>query len=253
MAFFRSNKQGPEVVIEKEEASSSTPAFAIAKVFAWMALWLLITTVVALGGGALMNYLFTSFQSEEVLYGLLGTLVVSAIGIIVLSIIISTKFLKSGKSILPLAIVYSILMGVLCSSFVFIIDWYILGAAFGITTLVFGIMTLIALLAKDKLNGLAIAGMGLAFGALIGSLFMVVVMVFLPQYYEWYYWIITLALLCAVILVTIYDIRRIKTLAKQGALTKNLSMYLGFCLYNDFVYIFIKIMEILAKVKGNNN
>lgn len=257
MGFFKSYKNNNEAVIDTSSTSRSN-SYSIAKVFGWMFLWLAITSVVALGLGYAMNVVMNNLLngvagSEDVMIGFLVAMVISAIAVLVLTIVIQIVFLRKGRSILVPAIIYSILMGVLCSTFTFMLPWWLLGISFAITCALFGIMSLIALLAKQKLNGLAIAGMGLFFGALMMSGFMLIVMLLFPQYYEWYYWIISLALLCGVVLTTIYDISRIKTLAAQGALTKNLSMYLGFTLYCDFMYILIRIIEIIARFTGNSS
>ena len=117
---------------------------------------------------------------------------------------------------------------------------------FGITSLIFGVMALIALISRSRLNGLAIVAIGLFLGAgimvgamLILSLFTDVTML---------YWIITLVLFAAIMFITIWDIARIKAIAQNGEMTKNLSLYCAFILYNDFINIFLRLLRIILYI-----
>lgn len=249
--FSRKKDPFPEVIDANGKDLSAS--YSLAKVFAYMFLWLGITAVVATPLGILINYLANSDVNGEFFLAYLGLIVAASIAVLVLTIVIQVKFLKKGKFTVPLAVIYAVLMGVMCSTYAVIIDGYLIGVSFGITSLIFGIMALIGVTAKKRLTGLAIAGMGLMFGALVMSGFMLIIMFFFPSFYQPYYWIISLAILCGVILTTIYDISRIKELAQKGALNKNLSLYLSFNLYVDFMYILIRIMELVAKVTGNSS
>ena len=113
-------------------------------------------------------------------------------------------------------------------------------------------MALIALLSKGRLNGLAIAAMGLFFGAAILSLVLWMMMLF-GVFSGTLYWIVSLATFAAVMLITIWDMARIKAIAQQGEMTKNISLYCAFVLYNDFIYIFLRILRIVLIVFARRN
>ena len=141
-------------------------------------------------------------------------------------------------------------MGIMLSTLAMVIDWSILGITFGITALIFGLMSLIALLSKGRLNGLAIAAMGLFIGAGILSLVLWILML-VGFFSGTLYWIVSLSVFVAVMLITIWDMARIKAIAQNGEMTTNISLYCAFILYNDFIYIFLRILRIVILVLGN--
>jgi FtsH-binding integral membrane protein len=255
MAFFDKRRHNSAEQVIETPREGATKSYSIAKVFGYMCMWLAITAVIALSLSPLLKYVLTASEGvdDSVFIALIVLLVASVITVLVLTFVIQIKFLRKGKSILVPGIIYSIAMGVLCSSVVMFVDWYLLGITFAITAALFGIMALIGLTAKKELNGLAVAGLGFFIGGILMSGFMLIVMFFFPTYYEHYYWIISLAILCGVVLTTIYDISRIKVLAHNGELNNNLSLFLSFHLYCDFMYILIRILELVLRASGNSS
>ena len=150
-------------------------------------------------------------------------------------------------------LIYVTCMGTLLSAFTIVLDWRVLGLAFGITAGTFLLMSLIALISKGRMNGLAVVGLGL----LIGSLFLGFInwwmAYILPDVWTWLMWVITFVTFGAMLLITIFDIWRIKKIAEQGEMSTNLELYLAFQLYVDFIYIFVRVvyflLVIIAKAK----
>lgn len=231
---------------------------SIAKVYGYMFLGLLITAAIALGLGAYFGKVLlkdvssdipTRFQSTNAII-LLVLLITSFIGIIVLSFVVPITIARGRRSVLVPSIIYTVLMGIMLSTLAMVIDWSILGVTFGITALIFGLMSLIALLSKGRLNGLAIAAMGLFIGAGILSLVLWILML-VGFFSGTLYWIVSLSVFVAVMLITIWDMARIKAIAQNGEMTTNISLYCAFILYNDFIYIFLRILRIVILVLGN--
>lgn len=231
---------------------------SIAKVYGYMFLGLLITAAIALGLGAYFGNVLlkdassdlpTRFQSTNAII-LLVLLITSFIGIIVLSFVVPITIARGRRSVLVPSIIYTVLMGIMLSTLAMVIDWSILGVTFGITALIFGLMSLIALLSKGRLNGLAIAAMGLFIGAGILSLVLWILML-VGFFSGTLYWIVSLSVFVAVMLITIWDMARIKAIAQNGEMTTNISLYCAFILYNDFIYIFLRILRIVILVLGN--
>lgn len=231
---------------------------SIAKVYGYMFLGLLITAAIALGLGAYFGNVLlkdvssdlpTRFQSTNAII-LLVLLITSFIGIIVLSFVVPITIARGRRSVLLPSIIYTVLMGIMLSTLAMVIDWSILGVTFGITALIFGLMSLIALLSKGRLNGLAIAAMGLFIGAGILSLVLWILML-VGFFSGTLYWIVSLSVFVAVMLITIWDMARIKAIAQNGEMTTNISLYCAFILYNDFIYIFLRILRIVILVLGN--
>ena len=233
---------------------------SIAKVFGYMFIGLAITAAISLGLAAFFRFVW-GVNSEQAInetlasnaaIALIVLLIVSAIGLIVLSIVVPITVARGRHSVLVPALIYSVLMGIMLSTICIFVPWSLLGLTFGITSLVFGLMALIALLSKGRLNGLAIAAMGLFFGAAILSLVLWMMMLF-GVFSGTLYWIVSLATFAAVMLITIWDMARIKAIAQQGEMTKNISLYCAFVLYNDFIYIFLRILRIVLIIFARRN
>jgi FtsH-binding integral membrane protein len=112
-------------------------------------------------------------------------------------------------------------------------------------------MTVIALITKSSMNGLAIIGSMLFIGAGITGLFAWIFTLFLPIYNLTLYYILTFAVFVAVMLITMWDVKRITTICENGEMNNNLSLYCAFTIYTDFIYIFMRIALILAAFDRN--
>ena len=253
MAFYtdsNGNVVSDESKYVQPEKAKKTGSVPLAKIFGYMFAGLLITALVAFGAGAIFaNWLVT--DPETASEAMFMILIVAAIVTIVLSIVMMFSLRKnSTKAILVPAIIYTICMGILLSSFTIFVDWWLLAGAFGITSLVFGLMALIAFTAKGNLSGLWIVAIGLIIGCGIISLVNLVLSLVLPSFPS-LYWLVSLGLFAAVMFITMFDMWRIKQICDQGAMSNNLALYCAFTLYVDFIYIFIRILAVLSKLKNN--
>ena len=229
---------------------TKSTGLSIAKVFSYMFFGLLITTAIAIGLGILFQRVLLANASTDLeariqetgALILLIALIVAFIGIIVLSIVVPIVAIRNRHSVLVPAIIYCVLMGVVLSTLVIFIDWFVLGLTFGITAGIFGLMALIALLSKSRLNGLAIAAIGLFVGAGILALVMWILMIAGVEITT-LYWAISLITFAAVMLITIWDMARIKAIAERGEMNPNVSLYCAYVLYNDFIIIFLRLLR----------
>lgn len=242
-----------------EDQRKQEAAFSLAKVFGYMFAGLLITVIVMFGLALLFHYLFPEVvtdafysapsegeESANTLTSnagifLLVILIVSFIGLIAMSATVNLVMAREKHSILVPAIIYSVLMGVALSTIAIFVPWYLLGVTFGITCIVFGMMSVIALLSKGKLNGLAMAGIGLVIGGSLLGLLLWVLSLFMTIGYLFY--IVSFAVFAGMMLITIWDIARIKNIAQQGEMSSNLSLYCAYILYVDFIYLFIRLLR----------
>ncbi len=263
---FADQQEQPKEKEKKSKVITSETGYSLAKIFLYMFIGLMITAGIALGLGAFFaNVLLkdapTAAEAKlqnDAAIALLILLIASAIGIIVLSFVVPITVAKGKRSVLVPAIIYTVLMGIMLSAITIFVPWYLLGLTFGITALVFGLMALIALLSKSRLNGLAIAAIGLLAGAFILSMVLMILMltnilVGSSEFPIWLYWVISLAVFAAVMLITIWDMARIKQIAEKGEMTKNLSLYCAFILYNDFIHIFLRILRIVLYIFGRRS
>jgi FtsH-binding integral membrane protein len=65
------------------------------------------------------------------------------------------------------------------------------------------------------------------------------------------YWLVSFLFFFAIILLTIFDLKRVKEIAMSGVATKNMAMLCALNLYVDFIYIFLRVLRIVAIIAGN--
>ncbi len=247
------NYSNNKVVFDNDSGKSisnkSSKAFNLTKVFGYCFIGLLITGLVAFGLGYLFNlWLINNYDvaRRSLLFILIGT----GIALIVMTFVIQGVFLKGRHSLYIPSLIYVILMGAMLSTMTIFIDWQILGYAFLITSGIFAIMTLIALISKNNLSGLAIVGMMMIFGALFVWLFTWLFTIWFPVVNMTLSYILNFVIFAAVMLITIADLYRIGKICEQGEMSNNLSLYCAFTIYTDFIYIFIRIAALLSSTSN---
>lgn len=229
--------------------STSSTVLNISKVFLYVFIGLLITTIVAMGVGIGLNQLLLK---DAAAYNgtVTGIMVGVAIALIIDVIVMNFVTLKGNHSIVGPAVIYAILVGLLFSTFVVWIPWEILGTAFGITCLTFVLMGLIAFLTKDNLSPLLIGAFGLLGGAGILALINFIIMLINPVLATPLFWIITFAMFAFFMLVTVFDLWNMKKIAERGEMSNNITLYCAFSLYVDFINIFLRILYFLLIIFG---
>ena len=240
----------------------------LTKVFGMMFICLLITTVVAAGVGygfqtLLINTAVTDASTGEVIFnpnlvqGLLVALGVSVIALLVMSFYLPISFARGRHNILIPLLIYVVLMGLLLSTFTFMFDWVILVEAFGITAIVFGVMGFLGYISKGRLVGIGGILSSLILGALLLSLvnyIMIFVTGTISQTNATLSWIVSLAIFAFLMLVTLYDVYRIKRIAEAGAgNNNNLVYYCAYILYSDFISILIRVIYYLGIFSNRRN
>ncbi len=229
-----------EVVGQKSRSGN----LSFAKIFFYMFLGLALTTGVAFGVGALLAYKCPDLETFRNVY--LGLMIGSAVTLVIMTFVINLVFLRGRHSILIPAIIYCVLMGVLLSSFPIFIDWKILGMAFGITSGIFLLLTLIAVISKGNMSPLLM----LSFGLFMGSGILILVNLLMRS--STLYWVISFAIFAAMMFITIFDIWNIKKITERGEMSTNLELYCAFTLYVDFIYILIRVIYFLILIYGKS-
>lgn len=225
--------------------SSSSTSLSIAKVFLYMFIGLLITAAVAFGVGAIVSYFLIEEGNTEIGTPYLIALIVSAVLLFVDMLVINFVTLKGKHSILVPGIIYAVLVGVLFSMLTIVVDWRLIGMAFGITSLTFLVMSLISFFTKGNLSPILTVVFGLLIGAGLLALINWIFMLATGGVIEALYWIVTFAIFAVVMLVTIFDLWRIKKIAEAGAMNNNLTLYCAFNIYVDFINVFIRVLYFL--------
>ena len=241
MATFSNNGN---VVTNNQENDGVIVSFS--KIFGYMFVGLLITAAIAMGFGALCQYSISAQAANAII-------ITAAILQLVLTLIIQFKIMSNGNnSILVPAILYCVVMGFLLGSFGAYLGWALLGGAFLITALIFGVMTLIVLISKGNFNIFATIAIGLVVGGGLLALLNLCIMWWAnPGASMWIYWVVSFVMFIAIMCITIYDIYNIKKIVQAGCMNKNTMMFCAFQIYVDFIAILIKVLYYLAIATRN--
>ena len=172
-SFDNENKQTVTQTVDLTDKQSKG-AF-LTKVYGWMFICLLVTTVVAAGLGYGSMFLLNSVANDAEAFSnlvsvMIVTLIVSVIALLVMSFVVPITFIRGKHNIIVPLMIYVVLMGVLLSTFTWLFEPIILVEAFGITSLIFGIMALLGHLSKGRLAGIGVIMLGLIIGAGILSI-----------------------------------------------------------------------------------
>lgn len=235
--------------IRPSEVSVSSGSKFIGGVFLYVFLALAITSLVCAGMGALFNLaIFT--DSEAAANSFLYVLLFSVFAYIPVLIWARISAARNGSTMTLAYVCYSIVMGVMVSSFTLLVDFYIIAMAFGLTCLSFGVMALIAWNSKKNMSTLGVVASGLFFGVLMMILFNVILGLFLSDAEMLVIsWVISFVILISVVLITIVDLNNVKQIAMNGGAGKNIALMCALNLYIDFIYIFIRIVSLLIRLK----
>ena len=233
------------------ETKDNSSSLSFAKVFGYMFLGLAITAAFSF----LFGYIFSLWlanSGKSANTGIAIILAVSSIALIIMTFVVQGVLLKGKHAVAVPAIIYASLMGIMLSTFTMYIDWRLLGMAFGVTSVIFGLLALIGVVSKGNMSGLKMVIIGLFMGVLVISLMSFVFALFMPAAYVSTMWILNFVIFAAVMLSVIVDVNNVKRICDQGALSDNMSMYFAFTLYVDFIYIYIKIVYFLLIAAARN-
>lgn len=214
------------------EASRS---FSLVKVFGYMFLGLLVSALSAIG----IYYMLVSGAIDTNSY--LSITIISSIALIILIFVTQFFCLKNKKGGLLVYCLYAVSMGILLSSLMLSYSLQFLGFVFLCTAGSFGAMALYGLFTKTNAFSLGIFGIGALFGVLTLS----IVNIFLQS--EPIYYLISYLGLAGMLAITAYDINRIKNMASSGTMYEGLAIYMALQLYTDFIYIFLRLVVLLAR------
>ena len=248
-SFDNENKQTTQTY---DLTDKQTKGAFLTKVYGWMFICLLITTVVAAGLGYGSMFLLanaTDEVAESLVTGMIVTLIVSVIALLVMSFVLPIRFIRGKKNILVPLMIYVVLMGILLSTFTWLFEPIILVESFGITALVFGIMALLGHLSKGRVAGIGVIMLGLLIGAGLLSIinFFMILTGGISQENVTISWIVSLAIFAFLMFMTMWDVARINVIAEKAQNTdNNLVHYCAYILYSDFIALLVRVIYYLA-------
>lgn len=228
--------------------SKATIGFT-SKVLLFLGLGIVLSTIVSICAPlAYQAFGWITLIKDGSSVGLVGfttpfIIFVASISIITFILMLVNQFylFARGKTEILMYIPYCILMGLVVSFTSMFVSYYTFGLALGVSALAIILMGAIGYFSKGRLNTLAIVGIALTFGSVILSLlnFFIFGNVYVM-------WIITFATLIAVVLFVAFDFRLVKEYSLSGNPTTGVAIYCAFRLYNDFIYIFIRLLTLFS-------
>ena len=241
--------------IKQTEVKHYTTTKWASKVFLYMFMAIGITAVVAAVIGVVFSSIWPITYGTEVnvdaAKAYIALFIVAFIMYIPLILWIHfSVFKEKSRPMIPY-VLYSIVMGVFISGFTMFVPFHLIAISFGLTCFTFGIMFVIGWFTKKDLSILGMIGYGMMIGIFFIAIFNIIWMLFFPGF-ETIYWLISYGMFAAMLLITIFDINRVKRISDSGEQSNNTAVLCAFNLYVDFIYIFIRILVIVVRLYGNN-
>lgn len=268
---YASFHEDPKTPVRQREITEGglSQGKAIAKIYGYMGIGLLVTGIVSF----LLAWLFSSqinacldsrglvdpskiSLANTWLVAIFVSWGISFVGILVLSFVIPIRAARSGKSLWVPYILYSVFMGVILTAILLAgIPFWMIGEAFGITCLAFGAMFAIGWFTKKDLSILAYIAMVLLFGVLLAAIVGLIVFLVRGSTANERFWfdiLINAAIIVVVMLVTAVDTWRIKKIIANAGESENIYLYGAYVMYTDFITLLIRILLILARTQSRN-
>lgn len=236
--------------VRPSEVTAMDGSKFIGATFLYLTLALIITFgVVGLMGGIFARA-FETLDDEAALRTFLTIFIAALVLYIPVLIWVHIAARRNGRTVGPAFFTYSIVMGVLIAPVCIVFDFWTILIALGTTVFAFATMALIAWTTKRNLSGIAVVAFGLMIGALLLSLLNFIFYLIAPGVYQLTYALVSGLFFVAIILITIFDLNRVKNIAMNGDGTRNLAFLCALNLYVDFIYIFIRILAIVASIRN---
>lgn len=233
------NQQGSGFMMnEKGRGLTNTFAVLMRKVYTWMTLALIITSVTAFGVASSPTLMMKIYSNSAIMWGLI-------IAEFVLVFAISGAINKLSLSTATLLfIIYSVLNGAMLSSIFVIYDSMVIAKVFFITAGTFGAMALYGYKTKKDLSSIG----KILYMALIGLVIATIVNIFLKSSgFDYILSYIGVAIFTG---LTAWDSQKIKLMLQtqydmsEGA--QKLALLGALTLYLDFINLFLYLLKIFG-------
>ena len=243
-----------------EDRSSSSLLLSETNVaFAKAFLWMFVGTFISFIIGLLFSKVFVNAlenENETFLYGYLFIIIFSFVFQLILAYKLNKEALVkvNFKKALGLFMIYAILEGVMFACIFSLVSISTLYFVFGAVSVYYLLLAGLSFLLRKKINGLA----GFAFAGLISLIVVSVISSILLLFFlndpDMYTNIVLLVLIFGLVvfsILTIVDIKKMHELIDYSQNKNAASIAAAFCLYLDFINLFIRLLRLVAILSGN--
>lgn len=241
------DNQNENIVNQGKKISAQT--LNLGKVFLYMVIGIILTAATSMLVSGLINYFMPISDAAAMI--LFALSIVCSIATLICSFVAGALTLKSKPKSFSVAIpfgIYSLSIGYLLGLIGLALPWQIFATTFGVTIVIFAILSLVGLLVKSNLNPLLYVSLTLLAGAGLLALINYILFIFMPELVTPLYWIVSFVIFGALMLSTIWDVWSIKKISQGYELTRNMSLYCAFRLYCDFVALFVRLLYIIILI-----
>ncbi|WRS26639.1 Bax inhibitor-1/YccA family protein [Oscillospiraceae bacterium MB08-C2-2] len=247
---MQQNTPQPEFVQSPvQEVDQSRMVAYLSRVFGWMFVGLLVTSVVAFATATSRSAMSLIFSSEYTFYGIF----IAQIGV-ALGFSVGLQKMNSAVATI-LFMLYSALTGVTFSVLFYAFEMNSLIFVFGLTSLIFAAMAIYGSVTKRDLTSIG----RLAIFGLLGLIGANLLNVLLFKSSPADMVITSIGVVVFIVLIA-YDTQKIKNfylfaVAERDAdehsdPINKIAIYGAFCLYLDFINLFLKLLRLLGKRKN---
>lgn len=238
-----------------ESKRESTRALSV--VLGYMCIGLIVTAIVCLGFSLYFSKILvdgmniTQYANASNL--VFGCLIGGVIALFIMSFVTSFVIGRSKKGAWIPYLIYAALMGFTLSPVVMWIDSATIATAFGITAAVFLVLFLIGYFSKANLSILGLIGLGILFSVLFVPLPLLIIYLLVPGALGIWDFVASIACSLYMLIMVAVEANRMNREIRGGVFTNSMALYYAFSFYTDFIYIFLRVLMILASSKSKNN
>lgn len=254
-------KNNTTIILDSDQRVGSK---FIARVFAYLFIGLAITAVISFlfpfFARMNTNWFIDGEMTENGERLVLGVGIGSLVVILIDSIVMMFYGRKSGKAPWIPYIIYAIAMGFALSLLLFAgVSYELMGEAFGLSALVFGVMGIVGYFAKGSMKGFTFVALTLGVLLFVYALFFLIQYLVLVNTNQWAAYeeafkfniISSIIILIIISIVTIIDVNNMRKMAEQGITNNNIALYCAYDLYSDYIIILMKIVYLLMASQQN--
>jgi FtsH-binding integral membrane protein len=241
---------------QKRVVAESSTYKGLAKVYLWFGLGILLTGIMTVGWPYFISWI--SPTAEAFADNFYISLIVFVILLLPLGFAVSLSGISRHSALIKtFYVLYSIAMGGALSTLTLAFNYDLLLYSFIVSALAFFLMGGLGYWTKGKIGVVLPFLFAFLFGALMISLFNLLLVPVLPGASATsygLYWIVSFVVLAVYLIFAAVDTNRVMRIARAKGFEDNdtFAVYCAYGLYSDFILIFLYILRFLALFSSKN-